>query len=119
MKYNKNDPITLKCIGNVVMIKFIDDTGGHQGRFHGTAGSGIMVVASAAQQKKHRWAQIKALGPEAEKDGLAVDDYVLVESMMWMEANTIGGDRWNKTDPSRIIAVTNDRESCQLQDNLT
>lgn len=119
MKYNKNDPITLNCLGNVVMMKFLDDTGGQQGRFHGTAGSGIIVVASAAQQKKHRWAQVMALGPDAIADGLVVGDYILVESMMWMEANTIAGDRWNKTDPSKIIVVSNDRQACQLQDNLS
>lgn len=119
MKYDKNDLITLKCLGNVVMVKFLDDTGGQQGRFHGTAGSGIIVVASAAQQKKHRWAEVMGVGPDAEAEGLAVGDFVLVESMMWMEANTVNGQRWNKTDPSKILCVTNDRESCQLQDNLS
>ncbi len=118
MKYDKNDPITLKCLGNVVMMKFLDETGGQQGRFHGTAGSGIIVVASAAQQKKHRWAEVKALGPDAEAEGLVVGDYILVESMMWMEANEVNGERWNKTDPSKILCVTNDRASCQLQDSL-
>lgn len=118
MKYDKNDLITLKCLPKVVMMKFLDETGGHQGRFHGTAGSGIIVVASAAQQKKHRWAQVMALGSDAEAEGLAVGDYILVESMMWMEANTVNGERWNKTDASKILCVTNDREACQLQDNL-
>ena len=119
MKYNKNDPITLNCIGNVVMMKFLDDTGGHKGRFHGIAGSGIIVVASAAEQKKHRWAQVMALSPDSEADGLVVGDYILVESMMWMEASNVNGDKWNKTDPSKILAVTNDREACQLQNNLS
>lgn len=118
MKYDKNGPVTLKCFGNVVMMKFLDETGGSKGRFHGRAGFGIIVVASAAQQKKHRWAQVMALGPDAEAEGLAIGDYILVESMMWMEANTINGERWNKTDTSKILSVTDDREACQLQDDL-
>lgn len=118
MKIDKNEPITLKCLPKVVMVKFLDATGGQQGRFHGTAGSGIIIVASAAEQKKHRWAEVMALGADAEADGLAVGSFVLVESMMWMEANVINGERWNKTDASKILAIADDRADCQLQDNL-
>lgn len=118
MKYDKNELITLKCLPNVVMMKFVDETSVDRGQFKSVAKYGIIIPAFKSEQKKHRWAEVKALGSEAEADGLKIGDYILVESMMWMEASKVNGERWNKTDTSKILAVTNDRASCELQNEV-
>jgi hypothetical protein len=104
---------TLNCLGNVLMVKFVDSTGGHKGQFASTAGYGIQIAVSAQDQKKARWAEVMAKGPKV--DGLEIGDYVLLKSMMWMEGNSIDGEKWNKTDPSQVLAATSDKVDCQFQ----
>lgn len=106
---------TLHPLFNNVIMQFHDTTGGHKGRFHGTAGSGIIVVASSDEQKKHRWATVVALGPDCDGEYLKVGDHILVEALMWMEHFTIDGEKMWKTDETKILAVTNDKDSCRLQ----
>jgi co-chaperonin GroES (HSP10) len=104
---------TLHPLNNVVMFKFLEDTGGQKGRFHEQVrASGIIIPTTVGAQKVHRWGQVFAAGPKAEvKEG----DYILVEALMWME-----GIKWEdgkvwKTDDSKILAVTDDINDCQSQ----
>lgn len=101
-------------LNNNVMFRFLDSTGGAKGYFTDQArASGILLVRSANAQKVHRWGEVLAIGPKV--DGLAPGDFVLVESLMWMEGTEVDGVKMWKTDDSKILAVTNDRAACQSQ----
>ena len=103
----------LKPLKNNVMFEFLDSTGGGKGRFTPRAtASGIIMLASTTEQKKNRWGRVLAAGPEA---GVQPDDYILIESLMWMEGTEVDGVKMWKTDDSKILAVTNDLDACEPQ----
>ena len=104
---------TIRPLGNNVMFRFLDYTGGAKGRFHDTHRSGIILVPSSGSQNVHRWGQVLAIGPKV--DGVSVGDYILVESLMWMEGTELDGQKMWKTDDSKIIAVTDDVDECYRQ----
>ncbi len=104
---------TIKPLGNNVMFSFIDETGGKSGRFHDRpTEAGIILVSSADSQKKHRWGRVVAAGPKAEVNP---GEFILVESLMWMEGTTIDGVKMWKTDDTKILAVTDRIEHCTAQ----
>jgi hypothetical protein len=103
---------TLRPLKNNVMFQFLDDTGGQKGRFHHTTLSGIIVPPSVDNQKVHRWATVYAAGPDA---AVVKGDYILIESLMWMEGTVFEGDKIWKTDDTKILAVTDDINDCQTQ----
>lgn len=104
---------TIKPLKNNVMFRFLDHTGGAKGRFTDTLGSGIIMVPTITSQKVHRWGEVLALGPDC--DGLNVGDYILIESLMWMEGTKVDGVRMWKTDDTKVLIVTNDLDSCTRQ----
>lgn len=105
----------LRPLRNNVMFKFLDDTAGEKGVFTDTHRSGIIIPRSTKNQKVHRWAEVVALGPDAEAGGLCVGDFILIEALMWMEGVKFEGSKVWKTDDSKVLAVTNDRAACQSQ----
>lgn len=104
---------TLRPLRNTVMFRFLDSSGGAKGRFTDTHSSGIVLVPSISSQKSHRWGEVLAVGPDCY--GLEIGDYILIESLMWMEGTEIDGQKMWKTDDSKILAVTNDLTACQSQ----
>jgi co-chaperonin GroES (HSP10) len=105
---------TILPLGNNIMFRFLDFTGGHKGYFTDKpTAAGIILVRSAITQKVHRWGEVIAVGPKV--DGIVPGDYVLVEALMWMEGTKVDDVPMWKTDDSKILAVTNDIEACQNQ----
>lgn len=104
---------SIKPLGNNVMFRFLDYTGGAKGKFTDTLRSGIIMVPTEASQKVHRWGEVLAVGPKV--DGVLPGDYVLIESLMWMEGNKVDGIRMWKTDDTKILFVTNDIDLCTRQ----
>ncbi len=103
---------TLLPLGNNVMFQFLESTGGDKGRFHGVTKSGIILSPTAEHQRKHKWGRVLFAGPKAEvKEG----DYILIESLMWMEGTKVDGIPMWKTDDSKILAVTDDIANCESQ----
>lgn len=108
-----SDYTKLKPLSNNVMFVFLEDTGGQKGRFHEVLlSSGIYVPPTDNAQKVARWGKVVAAGPKAE---VKAGDYVLVEALMWMEGSKWGEGKIWKTDDSKILAITDDLESCQPQ----
>lgn len=108
--------MTVRPLKNNVIFKFLDETTGKKGSFvDRQLASGIILPgAQVSRQKVHRWGLVVAAGPEA--DGLNPGDYILIESMMWMEGVKLAdGEKVWKTDSSKVLAVTNDIEACQPQ----
>jgi co-chaperonin GroES (HSP10) len=104
---------TIKPLGNNVMFRFLDFTGGAKGRFTDTLGSGIITLPTAASQKVHRWGEVLAVGPKV--DGVVPGDFILIEALMWMEGTKVDDVRMWKTDDSKILCVTNDIAECYRQ----
>lgn len=105
---------TLRPLNNVVMFKFIEETGGSKGRFaERVRESGIIIPSAVTAQKVARWGEVISVGPKV--DGLAPGDFILVEALMWMEGIKFEGEKMWKTDDSKVLAVTNDFASCQPQ----
>lgn len=104
---------TLKPLKNNVMFEFLDSSGGGKGRFTPRAtASGIIMLATTGEQKKNRWGMVIAAGPDAD---VAPGEYILIESLMWMEGTEVDGVKMWKTDDTKILAVTNDIDSCEAQ----
>ena len=53
--------MNIKPLGNNVMFRFLDITGGAKGRFTDTHRSGIILVPTVASQKVHRWGDRKSV----------------------------------------------------------
>ena len=107
--------MNLRPLRNNVMFKFLDETLGIKGAFTETTNSGIIIPRTNSTQKVSRWGEVVALGPDAEAGGLNVGDYILIEALMWMEGVKFGDGKVWKTDDTKVLAVTNDREACQSQ----
>ena len=103
----------LRPLGNNIMFRFLDYTGGSKGRFHDTHRSGIIMVPSATSQRVARWGQVLSVGPKV--DGVQPGDYILVEALMWMEGTVFEGEKMWKTDDSKILMVTDDVDECWRQ----
>ncbi len=100
---------TLTPLRDVVLFQFLDETSGTKGRFEDrTLASGIIIAPTASRQKVHRWGRVYAVGPEAAPD-LTVGQYILIEALMWMEGVKLDdGTKVWKTDPSKVLLVTDD-----------
>lgn len=103
--------MNIKPIRNVVMFQFLDATGGSKGKFDGgkTEG-GIIIPVLDSEQKIPRWGEVVALGPDAASSGLNVGDFILVEALMWSFGTKINDEKMWKTDDTKILMVTNDRD---------
>ena len=107
--------MTVKPLGNNIIFQFLDETTGEKGAFiDRRLPSGIFIPQTVNRQKIARWGKVLATGPKV--DGVQEGDYILIEALMWMEGVKLNETEkvW-KTDDSKILAVTNDLNSCQPQ----
>jgi len=102
----------LKPLRNNVMFKFLDETAGSKGAFTESTLSSIIIPRTNTTQKVARWGEVIAAGPDTQ---VVPGDFILIESLMWMEAVKVDDEKVWKTDDSKVLAVTNDRASCQSQ----
>ena len=105
----------IRPLHNNIMFKFLDETVGHKGAFVETYQKyGIIIPTTESTQRAHRWAEVVAVGPKV--DGVEPGDFILIESLMWMEGVKLDGQEkvW-KTDDTKVLAITNDRSACQSQ----
>lgn len=106
---------TLRALNNTIMFKFLDETSGAKGRFTDTIpGSILVAVPTTTGQKVHRWGEVLLIGPLVD-DTLKVGDYILIESLMWMEGTVVEGQKMWKTDDTKVLAVTSDIKECTRQ----
>lgn len=104
---------TLRPLGNGIMFRFLDHTGGVKGAFTESHRSGIIIPTTNSTQRTARWGEVLAIGEKV--DGVKVGDYILIEPLMWSFGLTFENEKIWKTDDSKVLAVTNDRDACQSQ----
>lgn len=104
--------MNLRPLGNNIMFTFLEDTVGAKGAFVDRHNM-FVLPTSTNRQKVHRWGKVVAVGPSV--DGVVPGDYILIEALMWMEGVKFEGGKIWKTDDSKVLAVTNDLDACQLQ----
>ena len=105
--------MTLRPLRNNIIFRFLEKTEGSKGAFNERTSSGIIIPLTQSTQKAHRWAEVLAVGPLV--DGVVPGDYILIEALMWMEGVKYDDGKVWKTDDSKVLAVTNDRDACQSQ----
>lgn len=101
----------LKPLHNKIMFQFLDKTGGNKGAFSERTRSGIIIPELQSTQKGERWGKIVAIGPDAEKTGLKIGDFILIEALMWMEGIKFNKEKLWMTNSTKVLAFTNDENS--------
>lgn len=96
----------LRPLGNTVLFKFLDHTGGAKGAFSERTRSGLIIPQLQSTQKGERWAEVVAIGDKVTE--FAVGDYILIEPLMWTPGEVFEGEKIWKTIPDKVMAVTND-----------
>lgn len=75
------------------------------GMFENATDWGFVVKDSTQDPKTPRWGKVIATGPKVTH--IAVDQYILVESLMWTTFLTLGdGDRFWKTNEAHVMCVS-------------
>jgi len=96
----------LRPVGSTVLFKFLDETSGSKGAFSERTRSGLIVPQLRATQKGERWGEVVGAGPDAQD--VQPGDYILIEPLMWTPGSVYEGEKIWKTNPDKIMAVTND-----------
>ena len=103
----------IRPLNNNIMFQFLEQTSGTKGAFQ-EVHAFLIIPKTVSTQKVARWGKVIAVGPKV--DGIEPGDYILVEALMWMEGVKLNdAEKVWKTDDSKVLAVTNDREACQNQ----
>lgn len=97
---------TLRPLGNTVLFKFLDETGGARGEFSERSRSGLIIPKLETTQKGERWGQVLAVGPDA--TDVNVDEFILIEPLMWTRGEVFEGQKVWKTNPDKIMLITTD-----------
>jgi co-chaperonin GroES (HSP10) len=103
----------LRPLGNSIMFRFLDHTGGAKGAFTETHKSGIIIPTTNSTQRSARWGEVVSVGDKV--DGVSVGDFILIEPLMWSFGVSFNGEKIWKTDDTKVLAVTNDRNDCVSQ----
>lgn len=96
----------LQALRNNIMFKFLDETTGSQGKFTDQkTPSGIVIPTLDSSQKLPRWGQVISAGPlSAAKEG----EYILIEALMWTNGVVLDGEKYWKTEDSKVLLATTD-----------
>ena len=96
----------LRPLGNTILFKFLDQTGGSKGAFSERTRSGLIIPQLQSTQKGERWGEIIAVGDDVTE--VAVGDYILIEPLMWTPGEIFEGEKVWKTNHDKVMVVTND-----------
>ena len=96
----------LKPLRNAILFQFLDDTSGDKGQFTERSRSGLYIPTLKNEQRQERWARVVAVGPEAK--GINVNDFILIEPLMWTSNEVFEGQKIWKTDTTKVMMVTTD-----------
>lgn len=96
----------LRPLGNTILFKFLDQTGGSKGAFSERTRSGLIIPQLQSTQKGERWGEIIAVGDDVTE--VAVGDYILIEPLMWTPGEVFEGEKVWKTNHDKVMVVTND-----------
>jgi co-chaperonin GroES (HSP10) len=98
----------LKPIKNAILFQFLDTISGQKSTFNERTNSGLFIPRLASAQKSERWGKVIAVGPDAEKSGVAVGDFILIEALMWTHGQTYDGEKIWRTNDQKVLAVSNE-----------
>lgn len=96
----------LTPVGNTVLFKFLDETNGKSGMFSERSRSGLIIPKLQSTQKGERWAEVLAVGPNAQD--VKVGEFILIEPLMWTVGSVYNDQKVWKTNPDKIMVVTTD-----------
>lgn len=100
---------SISALNSNVLFKFLDETYGSQGKFsERSSGSIIIANIQKRQSGANRWARVLAIGPKVSE--VSVGEFALIESGQWTLSCEYQGEKFWKTDESKIIMVTTDEK---------
>lgn len=101
----------IRPLNNSIIFTFVDDAAA--GKFIPKTASGILMTnQDLSHQSVPRWGQAIAIGKNVVD--VKVDDYILIEPLMWTQGVEFEGTKIWKTDETKVVAITND-ESATIQ----
>ena len=96
-----------------IVFQFLDATGGAKGKFTDRkTDSGIIIPTLDSAQKESRWGVATHVGPDSE---VKVGEYIYIEALMWSFGFEVDGEKYWKTDDSKILFATDDFESTKMK----
>ncbi len=88
-----------------IIFKFLEEITNKA--FENKTDWGFMVNDRTNDPKQPRWGEILVVGPTVEH--VKVGDYVLIENLQWTSALHYKGDKFWKTNESRVMLVSETR----------
>ena len=92
----------LKILGNKIIFKFVQDI--TDGKFKAETNWGFQIKTQNDDPKFARWGKVSHVGPEVHD--VKVDDYVLIEPLMWTTYMELDNAKVWGTNRDKIIAVS-------------
>lgn len=89
-----------------ILFDFVDDV--NDGSLISKTKSGLALAKdfNYNEQKDPRWAKVLACGPDVKDNSIKVDEYILIEPLMWTIGVKHKGQEVWKTDESKVMATS-------------
>jgi hypothetical protein len=88
-----------------ILFKFIETLSNKS--FDNTTDWGFVVKDKTDDFKRPRWAVAEVLGPTVKH--VQVGDYILIENLQWTNGLDYLGDKFWKTNESRVMMITQEK----------
>lgn len=92
----------VKPIEDGIIFKFLESITNKA--FDNNTSWGFVITERLADPHSPRWVEVLAVGPKTHE--VKVGDYVLVENLQWTAALDYAGEKFWKTNESRVIMVS-------------
>lgn len=98
-------PQQIEVLEDGIIFKFIEKISGK--RFDNATDWGFTIQDKDNDMKHPRWGIVERIGPKVKH--CVVGQYVLIENLQWTNALEYDGDKFWKTNESRVI-MTSEKE---------
>ena len=95
--------MTLRAINNDIIFEFIQKL--ESGTFVNKTEWGLEIKNQVEDVKQPKWGKVLHIGPDVDAD-IKIDQYVLIEALMWTNKVSYAGYDFWKTNDSKIIAIS-------------
>lgn len=93
-----------------IIFKFLEEISGQS--FDNKTSWGFEIKDKTDDFKRPRWAQALKLGPTVKH--VKENDFILIENLQWTSGLEYYGDKFWKTNESRVIMISEDKPNLAL-----
>ncbi len=95
----------LKAINDSILFQFVEKIIGN--KFQETTSSGFIIMENEDKQlKSARWGKVLSVGNNVKSEDIVVDEYVLIEPLMWTTHLMFNNEKIWRTSESKILATS-------------